>query len=56
MECPANPMYYGGGLLAFSMWSPHHGRPGGPYHGGKLEAHFGRNMLGLGGKLDVQFV
>jgi len=29
---------------------------GGPYHGGKPKVHFGRNMLGLGGKLDAQFV
>ncbi len=56
MECPSNPMYYGGSLLAFSMWNPHHGRHGCPYHGGKPEVHFGRNMLGLGRKLDVQFV
>ncbi len=32
------------------------GGPSGPCHGGKPEVHFGRNMLGLGGKLDVQFV
>jgi len=58
MECLANPMYYGGSLLAISMWSLHHGgpRPSGPYHGGKPEAHFGRNMLMLGGKLNAQFV
>jgi len=23
------------------------------YHGGKPEAHYGRSMLGLGGKLDA---
>jgi hypothetical protein len=48
-------MYYGGSLLAISMWSLHHGGPGpsGPYHGGKPKAHFGGNMLVLGGKLDV---
>ncbi len=56
MQCPANPMYYGGSLPAFSMWSPHHGGPGGPYHGGKPEAHCGGSMLGLGGKLDARFV
>jgi hypothetical protein len=56
MECPTNPMCYGGSLLSFSMWSPHHGGPGGPYHGGKLEVHFGRNMFGLGGKTNAQFV
>jgi len=33
VECPANPMYYGGNLLAFSMWNCHHGGHGGPYHG-----------------------
>jgi hypothetical protein len=49
-------MYYGGSLLTFSMWSPHHGVPSGPYRSRKLEAHFGRNMFGLGGKLDAQFV
>jgi len=53
MECPTNPMYYGGSLLAFYMWNRHHEGLGGPYHGGKLEAHFGRNMLGLVGKLDA---
>jgi hypothetical protein len=49
-------MYYGGSLLAFSMWSLHHGGLDYSYHGGKPKAHFGRNMLGLGGMLDVQFV
>ncbi|KAH8944521.1 hypothetical protein BDL97_13G114800 [Sphagnum fallax] len=56
MQCPANPMYYGESLQAFSIWSPRHGGPGGPYHGGKPEAHCGGSMLGLGGKLDAQFV
>jgi hypothetical protein len=56
MEFQANPMFYGGSQLAFSMWSPHHGGLGGPYHGRKLEGYFGRNMLRLGGKLDDQFV
>jgi len=56
MDHPANPMYYGGSLLAFSKWVPHHGGPSGPYHGGKPKVHFGRNVLRLGGKLDVQFV
>jgi hypothetical protein len=56
MECLANPIYYGGSLLTFSMWSPHRGGLGGPYHDGKPNTHFGRNMFGLGGKLDAQFV
>jgi hypothetical protein len=38
------------------MWNRHHEGHGGFYHGGKLEAHFGRNMLGLVGKLDAKFV
>jgi len=55
MECPINLVYYGGSLQAFSMWSPHHGGLGGPYHGGKLEAHFGRNMFKLGGNWMFNF-